>query len=75
MRLAILVLGVGALLLPAVGHAVEPATPTPTPDSEFLEYLGSGDDGDPELQHYLVKRDDPRPDDAKPTPKRGDGKT
>lgn len=73
MRLGILVLGVGSLLLPAVGHAAEPATTTP--DSELLEFLGSGDDGDPELQKYLVKQDDPRPDDAKPTPKRGDGKT
>ncbi len=66
-------IGVSSLLLPAVGHAVEP--PATTPDSEFLEFLGSGDDGDPELQQYLVKKDDPRPDDAKPTPKRGDGKT
>jgi hypothetical protein len=72
-RLRMLVIGVSSLLLPALSHATDPKPPPP--DSEFLEFLGSGDDVDPELSQYLVKKDDPQPDDNKPAPKRADGRT
>jgi hypothetical protein len=72
-RLRMLVLAVSSLLLPGLSHATDPKPPPP--DSEFLEFLGSGDDVDPELSQYLVKKDDPRPDDSKPAPKRADGRT
>ena len=72
-RLGILVVGIGSLIVSHPARAADP--PATTPDAELLEFLGSGDDGDPELQKYLVKQDDARPDDAKATPKRGDGKT
>ncbi len=72
-RLRIMLIGLGSLLLPIGAHA---ADPKPTrPDSDLLEFLGSGDDIDPDLQDYLVKRDDGKPDDAKPAPQRGTGKT
>jgi hypothetical protein len=38
-----------------LAHAADPK-PT-TPDAEFLEFLGNGDDADPELQKYLAKRE------------------
>jgi len=67
------VLGIGSLIVSHPVRAADP--PAALPDAELLEFLGSGDDGDPELQKYLVKEDDPRPDDAKAPQKRGDGKT
>ena len=72
-RLKLLVIAATSFLLPAAGHAAEPAAATP--DAELLEFLGNGDDGDPELQQYLVKEDGARPEAQKPAPKRGDGKT
>jgi len=54
----------------ASSAAAEPKTATPEP--EFLEYLGSGDDVDADLKKYLAEH--PRvatPDNAKPAPKRG----
>ncbi len=72
-RLGVLVLGIASLIVSHPVRAADP--PATTPDAELLEFLGSGDDGDPELQKYLVKQDDARAGDAKATPKRGDGKT
>jgi hypothetical protein len=68
------VIALAALMLPHAARAADPP-PATTPDSELLEFLGSGDDGDPELQKYLAKRDEPHADEAKPAPKRTDGKT
>ena len=73
-RLSVLVIALAPWVLPATGLAAEP-TAAATPDTELLEFLGSGDDADPELQKYLVKEDDERPQNAKPAPKGGDGKT
>jgi hypothetical protein len=65
---------IGALLIGASGaHAAEPKGPGP--DSELLEFLGSSDDVDSELQQYLAKPDANEAQDAKPTPKRGSGNT
>jgi hypothetical protein len=67
-------LGIGPLLgLACAAHAVDqkPASP----DSEFLEYLGSSDDVDSELQQYLAKPDSSAAQDEKPAPKRGSGRT
>jgi hypothetical protein len=62
-----------ALLLTAlVAGAVDPKPPAP--DTDFLEFLGSGDD-DPDLQQYAERQDETRPDTEKPAPKRGDGTT
>ncbi len=72
-RLRLLVLALALLLFPAAGHAAEPAAAAP--DAELLEFLGSDDDGDPELQKYLVKEDDAKRASVKPAPKSGDGKT
>lgn len=75
-RVRLLVLALTSFLAPALGHATEPAkAATATPDAELLEFLGSGDDGDPELQQYLVKEDVAKAAPAKPAPKGGDGKT
>lgn len=47
-----------------------------SPDSDFLEFLGSGDDVDPELQQYLAKPDGAAAAaDTKPAPKRGSDAT
>ena len=73
-RLSVLVIALAPLVLPAAVHAAEPVAAALTPDAELLEFLGS-DDGDPELQKYLVKEDDARSENAKPAPKSGDGKT
>ena len=56
-----------------VAHAAEPKPASP--DSEFLEYLGSSDDVDSELQQYLARPDASEKQDAKPAPKRGSGQT
>ena len=75
-RLSVLVIALAPWALPASSLAAEPAAAAATtPDAELLEFLGSGDDGDPELQKYLVKENDERPQNAKPAPKGGDGKT
>jgi hypothetical protein len=68
-----LLLGLGPLLgLACAAHAADPRPASP--DSEFLEYLGSSDDADSELQQYLAMPDDGETQDAKPAPKRGSGK-
>ena len=62
--------GLASLLWVACApHAADPKPANP--DSEFLEFLGAGDDGDPELQEYLVAPDGSERADAMPTPKRG----
>ena len=73
-RLSVLVIALAPLVHPATVHAAEPSAAS-TPDAELLEFLGSDDDGDPELRKYLVKQDDARSENAKPAPKGGDGKT
>ncbi len=60
-------LGAGAAL------AVE-AKPA-APDAEFLEFLGNGDDADPELQKYLAGREHAaKTEAAKPAAKDGSEK-
>lgn len=73
-RLSVLVIALAPWVLPPASLAAEPAA-TATPDAELLEFLGNDDDGDPELQKYLVKEEAARPQNAKPAPKAGDGKT
>ena len=70
-----LLAGVCSLLaLSASGRAAEPRSASP--DSDFLEYLGNGDDVDPELQEYLAKPDAAAAAGAvKPAPKRGSDAT
>jgi hypothetical protein len=66
----------GLVSLLGLACAVHAAEPTPvSPDSELLEFLGSSDDVDSELQQYLAKPDAGESQDAKPAPKRGSGKT
>ena len=66
--------GLGPLL--GLACAVQAADPRPaSPDSEFLEYLGSSDDIDAELQRDIAKSDKAASQDAKPAPNRGSGKT
>ena len=73
-RLGLIVLAAGSAL--GVMLAAHAADPKPaSPDSDFLEYLGSGDDAEPELQQYLAKQDGADNQDPKPAPKRGSGKT
>lgn len=73
-RLPALLAGLGLLL--GLAGAVPATEPKPVgPDSEFLEYLGSSDDIDAELQQYLAKPDETENQDAKPAPKRGSAKT
>ena len=71
-RLSAWLCAVGSLVVPLALHAAEPKAASP--DAEFLEYLGS-DDGDPELQQYLVKEGEEKPAEAKTAPHAGDGKT
>ncbi|HUO96242.1 MAG TPA: hypothetical protein VMT92_08415 [Steroidobacteraceae bacterium] len=60
----------------ALAVVARAADPKPAgPDTDFLEYLGSSDDVEPELQQYLAKPDEKDQEDAKPAPKRGSGKT
>jgi hypothetical protein len=66
-------IGVTSLLLPWAAHATEPKPPPP--DEDFLEFLGSADDEDPELAKYLAKTSEPRSPDSKAPPKRTDGRT
>lgn len=74
MRRRALLAGLGPLLgLACVAHAAEPKPVSP--DSELLEFLGSSDDIDSELQQYLAKPDASESQDAQPTPKRGSGRT
>ncbi|MCX7056859.1 MAG: hypothetical protein NTZ79_06615 [Proteobacteria bacterium] len=40
-----------------VGAALAADAKPTTPDTEFLEFLGSGDDSELELQKYLVERE------------------
>ncbi|GEM_PF-5253600 len=68
-------IAVSTLLWPWVLHAADPKPPPPPPDDDFLEFLGSTDDVDPELAQYLAKANEPRPADAKAPPKRVDGRT
>ena len=73
-RHSALLAGVCSLLaVTATGRAAE--SKPASPDSEFLEYLGSGDDVDPELQEYLAKPDGAAAADVKPAPKRGSDAT
>ncbi len=66
--------GLGPLLgLACVAHAADPKPASP--DAEFLEYLGSSDDIDAELQRDLANADEAANQNAKPTPQRGSGKT
>ncbi len=73
-RRRMLVVGLGALAGLAA-HAGAPDPKPVVPDSDFLEYLGSGDDLDPEFQKYLAQPDGAEKQDAKPAPKRGSGTT
>ncbi|MBS0395519.1 MAG: hypothetical protein JSR54_12895 [Proteobacteria bacterium] len=69
-------LALGALLaLGPVARAADPKPVPPAPDADFLEYLGSSDATEPELQEYLAKTDGGAGQDAKPAPKRGSAKT
>lgn len=43
-----------ALAIAPGAHAAEPPRPAEPVDFDLLEFLGSGDDGDPELQSYLA---------------------
>ncbi len=73
-RRGALLAGLAPLLWSACAlHAAEPKPVNP--DSELLEFLGSSDDVDSELQQYLAKQDASETQDAKPTPKRGSEKT
>ena len=73
-RRSLVVLAAGSALgVLVAAHATDPKPASP--DSEFLEYLGSGDDAEPELQQYLANQDGADKQDAKPAPKRGSGKT
>jgi hypothetical protein len=73
-RRVLLLASLGPLLgLACAAHAAEPKPVSP--DSELLEFLGSSDDVDSELQQYLAKPDGNETQDAKPTPKRGSGQT
>jgi hypothetical protein len=66
--------GLGPLL--GLACAVHAAEPKPvSPDTEFLEYLGSSDDIDAELQRDLAKTDEAASQTAKPAPNRGSGTT
>jgi hypothetical protein len=69
-----LLLGLGGLLGLACAARAADSRPT-SPDSEFLEYLGSSDDIDAALQQYLAKPNETESQDAKPAPTRGSGKT
>jgi hypothetical protein len=72
-RRAVLV-GLGPLF--GLAYAAHAADPKPvSPDSEFLEYLGSSDDIDAELQRDLAKTDEAARQEAKPAPNRGSGET
>jgi len=71
-RLPIMLISLGSLLLPIAVHAADPKPVRP--DGDLLEFLGN-DDVDPELQDYLGSRDAGKPDDAKPSPQPGTGKT
>ena len=69
-----LCIGLGSLLgLACAVHAADPRPPSP--DGDFLEFLGSGDDVDPELQQYLARPDGAETGDAKPVATHGSGKT
>ena len=59
--------------LPWLARAADPKPPPP--DGDLLEYLGSGDDAESELQQYLAQPDLAENQDAKPAPKRGSAKT
>jgi hypothetical protein len=72
-RLRVMLIGIGTLLVPLGAQATDPKPARP--DSEFLEFLGSGDDVDQDLRDYLVKQHEVRSDDAKPAPTRAGGKT
>ncbi len=66
--------GLGPLL--GLACAVHAADPRPvSPDTEFLEYLGSSDDIDAELQRDLAKTEEAASQDRKPAPNRGSAKT
>ncbi|HUO80932.1 MAG TPA: hypothetical protein VMU00_12395 [Steroidobacteraceae bacterium] len=69
-----LLLGLGPLL--GLACSAQTTDPKPvSPDAELLEFLGSGDDVDAELQKYLAKQPPSETQDPKPTPKRGSGQT
>ena len=71
-RRSLLALTAGSALA-AVARAADPKPAGP--DTEFLEYLGSSDDVEPDLQQYLAKPDETDKEDSKPAPKRGSGRT
>jgi hypothetical protein len=59
------------------GRAAEPKpadSHAPVPDAEFLEFLGGNDDVDPDLQQYLASPQ-AAPNDDRPAPRRGSGRT
>jgi hypothetical protein len=68
-----LLIACGSLLLPGAGRAADPKPPAP--DSELLEFLGSSDDVDPDLQEYLERRTESPARDPATAPKRGSGHT
>lgn len=69
---------VGVLSLGAMpGRAAEPKpadSHAAVPDADFLEFLGSNDDVDPDLQKYLASPQ-AAPNDDTPAPRRGSGRT
>lgn len=57
------------------GNHTPPDPKAASPDTEFLEFLGSGDDVDPDLQQYLASPKAATNDDDTPAPSRGSGRT
>ncbi|MBS0376727.1 MAG: hypothetical protein JSR73_19290 [Proteobacteria bacterium] len=66
----------GALLaLAGPARAADPAPKGATaPDPDFLEFLGSTDEADPEFHQYLATTEGGNRD-TKPAPRRGSDKT
>jgi hypothetical protein len=73
LRRRTLLIACSLLLLAAAGRAADPKPPAP--DSELLEFLGSSDDVDPDLQEYLERRADAPAKDPATAPTRGSGRT
>jgi len=65
---------VGWCALNAAAAVAADAKPA-VPDAEFLEFLGNGDDADPELQQFLAARERTvRPEAAKQAARDGSDK-
>jgi hypothetical protein len=58
------------LATPSVMRAAEPPQPA-APDADLLEFLGSTDDADADLQDYLAQPAEPPARDSKAGPKLG----